>query len=75
MEKHVLIVDDDEDLSFIIVEMLEGHGFSVTSAQTKTICRTMERTAIVRQSHQKQHIFPLGQPETEITDPYLFSLT
>lgn len=34
MEKHILIVDDDEDLSFIIVEMLEGHGFSVTSAQT-----------------------------------------
>ena len=31
-EKNILIVDDDEDLSFIISEMLEGYGYSVTAA-------------------------------------------
>lgn len=31
-EKHILIVDDDEDLSFIISEMLESYGYQVTSA-------------------------------------------
>lgn len=31
-EKHILIVDDDEDLSFIICEMLEGYGYKVTCA-------------------------------------------
>ena len=31
-EKNILIVDDDEDLSFIISEMLEGYGYSVTTA-------------------------------------------
>ncbi len=31
-EKNILIVDDDEDLSFIISEMLESYGYSVTTA-------------------------------------------
>lgn len=30
----VLIVDDDEDLSFIISEMLEGYGYHVTCVET-----------------------------------------
>lgn len=32
MKKHILIVDDDEDLSFIISEMLESHGYEVSHA-------------------------------------------
>ncbi len=31
-KKHILIVDDDEDLSFIISEMLENYGYQVTCA-------------------------------------------
>lgn len=30
--KHILIIDDDEDLSFVISDMLESYGYSVTSA-------------------------------------------
>lgn len=32
MSKHILIVDDDEDLSFIISEMLESYGYKVSRA-------------------------------------------
>ncbi len=32
-EKSILIIDDDEDLSFIISEMLEGYGYRVTLAK------------------------------------------
>ena len=32
--KKILIVDDDEDLSFIISEMLEGCGYSTAHAST-----------------------------------------
>lgn len=32
MPKQILIIDDDEDLSFIISEMLESYGYSVTCA-------------------------------------------
>lgn len=32
MCKQILIIDDDEDLSFIISEMLESYGYSVTCA-------------------------------------------
>ncbi len=31
-EKRILIVDDDEDLSFIISDMLESYGYTVTCA-------------------------------------------
>ena len=30
MEKTILIIDDDEDLSFIMAEMLKGYGYKVT---------------------------------------------
>ncbi len=30
--KEILIIDDDTDLSFIISEMLESYGYSVTTA-------------------------------------------
>lgn len=30
--KHILIIDDDDDLSFIITDMLENYGYKVTSA-------------------------------------------
>ncbi len=33
-EKRILIIDDDEDLSFIISEMLESYGYQVTLAKT-----------------------------------------
>lgn len=33
MQKHILIVDDDEDLTFIISEMLEGYGYRVSHAE------------------------------------------
>lgn len=33
-KKHILIIDDDEDLSFIITDMLENYGYQVTSAKT-----------------------------------------
>lgn len=33
MNKNILIVDDDEDLSFIISEMLEGYGYKVSTAE------------------------------------------
>ncbi len=32
--KNILIVDDDKDLSFIISEMLESYGYSVTCAES-----------------------------------------
>ncbi len=31
-QKHILIIDDDEDLSFIITDMLESYGYTVTCA-------------------------------------------
>lgn len=33
MRKHILIVDDDEDLLFIIGEMLESYGYEVSRAE------------------------------------------
>lgn len=36
MNKHILIVDDDEDLSYIISEMLEGYGYEVSHAENAT---------------------------------------
>lgn len=33
MNKHILIVDDDKDLSFIISEMLENYGYKVSCAE------------------------------------------
>lgn len=30
----ILIIDDDEDLSFIICEMLESYGYNVTCAES-----------------------------------------
>lgn len=31
-DKHILIIDDDEDLSFVIADMLENYGYKVTYA-------------------------------------------
>ncbi|MBQ4524001.1 MAG: response regulator [Lachnospiraceae bacterium] len=33
MKKQILIIDDDEDLSFIISDMLEGYGYEVACAK------------------------------------------
>lgn len=33
MNKHILIIDDDEDLSFIIRDMLESYGYEVSHAE------------------------------------------
>ncbi len=35
MERNILIIDDDEDLSFIISEMLESYGYTVSCAENK----------------------------------------
>lgn len=37
MQKQILIIDDDEDLSFIISDMLESYGYSVTCAEDSKI--------------------------------------
>ena len=34
MDKELLIIDDDKDLSFIISDMLEGYGYSVTCTES-----------------------------------------
>ena len=34
MKKQILIIDDDADLTFVITDMLESYGYSVTAAQT-----------------------------------------
>ncbi len=34
MNKHILIIDDDEDLSLIISEMLENYGYKVSRAES-----------------------------------------
>lgn len=34
MRKNILIIDDDEDLSFIISEMLESYGYEVSHAES-----------------------------------------
>ena len=34
MQKQILIIDDDEDLSFIISDMLESYGYQATCAKT-----------------------------------------
>ena len=34
--KQILIIDDDEDLSFIISEMLESYGYSISNDAGKT---------------------------------------
>lgn len=33
MKKHILIIDDDNDLSFIISDMLENYGYKVSHAE------------------------------------------
>ena len=33
MQKNVLVVDDDEDLSYIISDMLESYGYNVLIAE------------------------------------------
>lgn len=33
MDKHILIIDDDEDLSLIICDMLESYGYQVSHAE------------------------------------------
>lgn len=35
MERNILIIDDDEDLSFIISEMLQSYGYYVTCAENR----------------------------------------
>lgn len=32
MRNNILIIDDDDDLSFVITDMLEGYGYNVTAA-------------------------------------------
>lgn len=59
MNKTILIVDDDEDLSFIISEMLESYGYQVSYAESGT--RAFEML-----SENKYHLILLdiNLPET-----------
>lgn len=41
MRDSVLIIDDDEDLTFVITDMLEGYGYKVTSAASAEAAFTM----------------------------------
>ena len=41
MRNSVLIIDDDEDLTFVITDMLEGYGYKVTSAASAEAAFTM----------------------------------
>lgn len=59
MEKHILIIDDDGDLSFIIGEMLESYGYQVSHAATA-------ETGFAMLSENKYHLILLdiNLPET-----------
>lgn len=51
-QKHILIIDDDEDLSFIITDMLENYGYAVT-------CATDSETAFDLLSENTYHLILL----------------
>lgn len=59
MEKHILIIDDDDDLSFIIGEMLESYGYQVSHAENA-------ETGFAMLSENKYHLILLdiNLPET-----------
>lgn len=59
MGKHILIVDDDEDLSFIISEMLESYGYEVSHAENASVAFDML-------SENKYHLvlLDINLPET-----------
>jgi len=52
MDKHILIVDDDTDLSYIISEMLTGYGYAVT-------CSVNSEEAISLLSDHSYHLIVL----------------
>lgn len=59
MRKHILIIDDDEDLSFIISEMLESYGYEVSHAESASAAFDML-------SENKYHLvlLDINLPET-----------
>lgn len=59
MEKHILIIDDDKELSFIISDMLENYGYKVSCAENAS-------TAFDMLSENKYHLILLdiNLPET-----------
>lgn len=60
MGKHILIIDDDEDLSFIISEMLESYDYEVSRAESAA-------TAFEMLSENKYHLVLLDINLPEIT--------
>lgn len=60
MDKHILIVDDDTDLSFIISEMLTGYGYVVT-------CSANSNEAFTLLSEHNYHLIVLdiNLPDSE----------
>jgi len=60
MEKHVLIVDDDADLSFIIKEMLTGYGYAVTCAGDGD-----EAFSLLTQLNYQLIILDINLPDTD----------
>lgn len=59
MRKHILIIDDDEDLSFIISDMLESYGYKVSHAKNAAVAFDML-------SENKYHLvlLDINLPET-----------
>lgn len=59
MKKHILIIDDDSDLSFIISDMLENYGYKVSHAENAS-------EAFEMLSENKYHLILLdiNLPET-----------
>lgn len=60
MPKQILIIDDDEDLSFIISEVLESYGYSVT-------CATDSERAFELLSENTYHLILLDINLTDTT--------
>lgn len=60
MNKHILIIDDDEDLSFIISEMLESYDYRVSRAESAAVAFEML-------SKTKYHLILLDINLPEIT--------
>ena len=59
MKKNILIVDDDEDLSFIIGEMLESYGYSVSRAGSPA-----EAFALLSENRYHLVLLDINLPET-----------
>ena len=71
----ILIIDDDEDLSFIISDMLEGYGYQVTWADSSEKPYSMKEllsrvNALVRRTYgfsQQESVVTFGNVKVNLT--------